>query len=164
MNILNPNEITFEQAENSFLRVKMKNGEIIEKIECTPLFPLSKPDSYISVSHRKEKGVDEIGILKSLKVLSAEQRVLVENEIQFRYFSPYITDIRKITSKYGVDQWEVVTDRGEATFFVQDTKENVMIQENGLIIITDIDKCRFQIRDYRQLPAKARFYLENTLL
>jgi hypothetical protein len=164
MNLLNPNEITFEQAENSFLRLKMKNGEIFEKIECTPLFPLSKPDTYISVSRQKEKNIEEIGIIKSLKVLSVEQRVLVENEIQFRYFSPYITDIRKIISKYGVDQWEVTTDRGEKTFFVQDTKENVIIQENGLIVISDIDKCRFQIRDYRQLPAKARFYLESTLL
>jgi len=164
MNLLNTNEITFEQAENSFLRLKMKNGEIFEKVECTPLFPLSKPDNYISVSYPKEKGVEEIGIIKSLKDLPADQRTLVENEIQFRYFSPYITNIRKITSKYGVDQWEVMTDRGEKTFFVQDTKENVMIQENGLIIITDIDKCRFQIRDYRLLPTKARFYLENTLL
>ncbi len=164
MNLLNPNELTFEQAENSFLRLMMKNGEIFEKIECTPLFPLSKPDKYISISYQKEKGVEEIGIIKSLKDLPADQRRLVENEIQFRYFSPHITDIRKITSKYGVDQWEVLTDRGEKTFFVQDTKENVMIQENGLIIITDIDKCRFQIRDYRQLPAKARFHLESTLL
>ncbi|HEX9973453.1 MAG TPA: DUF1854 domain-containing protein, partial [bacterium] len=61
-------------------------------------------------------------------------------------------------------EWQVVTDKGEKTFFVQDVKENVIIRESGLILITDIDKCRFQIRDYRKLPLKARLELEQTLL
>ena len=57
-----------------------------------------------------------------------------------------------------------MTDKGEKTFFVQDVKENVIIRESGLIVITDIEKCKYQIRDYRKLPTKARVELEQTLL
>jgi len=164
MKILNPGELSFEPAENGFLRLKLNDGTIYEMVECHPLFPLSEPDAYIAISKRNDSDIEEIGIIKSLHKLSAKQRSLVEREIQFRHFSPAIIDINKITSKYGVEQWEVVTDKGGKTFIVQDVKENVMIRESGLIVITDIDKCRYQIRDYRKLPSKARMELEQTLL
>ena len=164
MKLLNPDELTFEQAENGYLRLKINDGKIYEPVECNALLPLSQPDGYISISARNDSEVEELGIIRQLKDLAAEQRSLVEREIQFRYFSPEIIDIKKITSKYGVDQWEVVTDKGEKTFMVQDVKENVAIRESGLIVIMDIDKCRYQIRDYRKLPSKARMELEQTLL
>ena len=164
MKILNPGELNFEKAENGFLRLKLSNGTIYERVECHPLFPLSEPGAYIAISKRNDSDVEEIGIIKSLDKLSAKQRSLVEREIQFRHFSPEIIGITKITSKYGVDHWEVMTDKGDKTFIVQDVKENVMIRESELIVITDIDKCRYQIRDYRKLPSKARMELERTLL
>jgi hypothetical protein len=164
MKFLNPDELTFEGAENGFLRLKMKDGKIFEMVECTPLFPLSKPDAYIAVSSRNDNGSEEIGIIAQVKALTRQQQALVKGEIDFRYFSPAIIDIKKITSKYGVDQWEVVTDKGEKTFLVRDVKENVIIRESGLIVITDIDKCKYQIRDYRKLPARAKVELEQTLL
>lgn len=164
MKILDPAELNFEKAENGFLRLKLNNGTIHERVECHPLFPLSEPDAYIAISKRNDSDIEEIGVIKSLDTLSAKQKYLVENEIQFRHFSPEITDIKKINSKYGVEHWEVMTDKGEKTFIVQDVKENVMIRESGLIVITDIDKCRYQIRDYRNLPYKARAELERTLL
>lgn len=164
MKFLNLDELTFERAENGFLRLKMRDGTTYEMVECTPLFPLSKPYRYISVSSRTGNGPEEIGILVDLNALTKEQKALVKAEIEFRYFSPEIIDIKKITSKYGVDQWEVVTDKGEKTFFVQDVKENVIIKDNGLIVIIDIAKCRYQVRDYRRLPTKARVELERRLL
>ncbi len=164
MKLLNPDELLFEQAQNGFLQLKLSDGTIYEMVECYPLFPLSDPDAYISIATRKDSDIEAIGIVRSLKELSADQRSLLEKEIQFRYFSPEIIDIKKITSKYGVVQWEVITDKGAKTFMVQDVKENVAIRDNGLIVITDIEKCRFQIRDYRKLPLKARIELEQTLL
>ena len=164
MKLLNADELTFEQTENGFLMLKLNNKTIYERVECRPLFPLSDPDSYIAVIKQKDSDDQAIGIIKSLNDLSAKQRILVEKEIRFRYFSSKITNIKKITTKYGVDQWEVVTNKGDKTFIVQDVKENVMIRESGLIVITDIDKCRYQIRDYRKLPSKARRELERTLL
>ncbi len=164
MKLLNTDELTFEQTENGFLRLKLNNKTIYERVECRPLFPLSDPNGYISISREGASDIKEIGIIKSLKKLSAKQRSYVEKEIQFRYFSPKIINIKKITSKYGVEQWEVMTDKGNKTFILQDVKENIIIRDSGLIVITDIEKCRYQIRDYRKLPAKARVELERTLL
>jgi len=164
MNLLNHNELKFEQADNGFLCLKISDDKIFEMVECMPLFPLTQPDNYISVSSRSENGTEEIGIIEDLNKLAKAQQALVKNEIEFRYFSPEIIDIKKITSKYGVDQWEVVTNKGEKTFMVQDVKENVLIRESGLIVITDIDDCKYQIRNYHQLPTRARLELEQTLL
>jgi hypothetical protein len=164
MKLLNSDELLFEQNQNGFLQLKLSNGTIYESVECHPLFPLSDPEAYISISIQKDSNIEEIGIVRSLKELSVEQRALVAKEIQFRYFSPEILDIKKITSKYGVVQWEVMTDKGAKTFMVQDIKENIAIRDSGLIVITDIEKCRYQIRDYRKLPSKARIELEQTLL
>ena len=164
MKILDPAELSFESTKNGFLRLKLNNGTIYERVECYPLFPLSKPDAYVAISRRMDFDLEEIGIIKSLNKLSTKQRSMVESEIQFRHFSPEIIDIQKIISKYGVDHWEVMTDKGEKTFIVQDVKENVIIRDAGLIVITDVDKCRYQIRDYRNLPSKARAELERTLL
>jgi hypothetical protein len=164
MNYLNVENLNFEPAENGFLRLELKEGKIFEMVECMPLFPLTQPDSYIFITARNDDGGEDIGIIRELKDLSAEQRRRVKDEIQFRYFSPEIIDVKKIISKFGVNEWQAITDKGEKTIFVQDVKENVIIRENGLIVITDIDKCRFQIRDYRKLPAKARLELEQTLL
>ena len=164
MNVLNPDNLTFQQGGNGFLRLKLKDGTQYEMVECMPLFPLSNPNEFISVSVRKDTGTEEIGIIIKLKALSKEQRTLVKHEIEFRYFSPEILNIEKITSKYGVDQWDVKTDKGKKTFLVQDVKENVIIRESGLIVITDIDKCKYQVSDFRELPAKAKQELEQTIL
>lgn len=162
--LLNPDEITFKRMENGFLRLEKKDGETFETVECAPLFPLSRPDRYISVTSRSNGEVTELGILKNLKSLKKQQQALVREEIEFRYFSPEITDIKKITSQYGVDQWDVVTDKGDKTFLVRDIKENIIIRETGFITITDIDKCRFRITNYRKLSPKSRMELEQTLL
>ncbi len=162
--ILEPKKLRFEQHDGGWLRLILPNGKIHEPITCVPLFPLSHPHGYVALLVEKNGTTEQLGIIKRLSDLSPSQRSFVEREIQLRYFCPQILDIQKITSKYGVDQWEVMTDRGKKRFMVQDAKENVMIRDNGLIVIIDVDGCRYQVRDYRQLPIRARIQLEQALL
>ena len=164
MILLNPNDITFKRAENGFLQLEKNDGQIFETVECTPLFPLSKPDRFISVTSRTNGEVKDLGIIANLKALVKNQQALVREEIEIRYFSPEIIDIKKITSQYGVNEWNVITNKGEKIFLVRDIKENIIIRESGFISITDIDKCRYQISNYRKLPAKAQMELEQNLL
>lgn len=164
ISILNPDEITFKRANNGFLQLEKNDGQIFETVECAPLFPLSQPDRYISVTSRSNGEIKELGLIPNLESLSKQQQALVREEIEFRYFSPEIIDIKKITSQYGVDQWDVVTDKGDKIFLVRDIKENIIIRESGFISITDIEKCRYQITNYRKLPGKAQLELEHTLL
>jgi hypothetical protein len=162
--LLSPSELTFDLQTNGRLRLTMSNGKTYAPITCVALFPLSRPQGYIAISVQQNGATEEIGIIRELSELPLEQRALVEQELQLHYFCPRILNIHKITSKYGVDQWQVATDRGEKQFVVQDAKENVTIRDDGLIVITDFDGCRYQIRDYRQLPWPARMRLEQALL
>ncbi|MFZ5517300.1 MAG: DUF1854 domain-containing protein [Candidatus Zhuqueibacterota bacterium] len=164
MTLLNPAELSFSRSENGFLKLKTHDGQVFDSVECTPLFPLSQPERFISVTHREDGQVKELGFIADLNSLPNDQQVFVREEIVFRYFSPEILDINKITSQYGVDQWDVVTEKGDRTFLVRDIKENIIIRDNGFISITDIERCRFQISDYRKLPIKAQLELEQTLL
>ena len=164
LEFLNPDEMMFERSINGFLNLKLKNQMTYEKVECIPLFPFSKSATYISVSIRKDKEPEEIGVIKELKTLSSEQRNLVQADIDFRYFTPEILEIKQIMVKHGIHQWDVVTDKGEKTFFVRDIKENISFRENGLMIISDFDKCRYQIRDHHKLSATSRKELNQTLL
>lgn len=164
INIFQPDELTFERRDGGLLRVKLTNGKIYEPITCVPLFPLSHPNGYIALLVHKDGATEELGVIKWLNDLPPEPRSLVEREIQLRYFCPRILDIHAITSKYGLDQWEVTTERGKKRFLVQDAKENVTIRDDGVIMIIDTDGCRYQVRDYRKLPIRARIRLEQALL
>lgn len=164
INILEPHELTFEQQDGGMLRLKMADGTIHEPITCVPLFPLSHPASYIALVVTKNGTTEELGVIQQLNDLPPVQRSLVERELQLRYFCPRILDIHAITSKYGVDQWDVTTDCGKKRFLVQDAKEHVTIRDDGVIMIIDTEGCRYQVRDYRRLPTRARIRLEQALL
>jgi len=164
MNILNPNTIKFEQSGTGFLTMTDGTGATYANVWCARMFPLSDPLHYISVQHRKEKEYEEIGVIRSLDELNREQREQVLADIGFRYFVPEITDIRKITSRQGLDTWEADTDKGPRTFLVRDRKENVHMADNGTVFITDSDKCRYRIDDYTKLKPKAKAMLERMLL
>ena len=164
MKFLNPMDICFQYLKNGYLSMKIKSRKIFERVECTPLFPFSRPNTYISISNKDKNESDEIGIIEDLTNLPADQQVMVKDDIEFRYFTPEIIDIKKIKAKFGIQEWKVITSKGEKTFCVKQIKENILIRENNLILLTDFNKCRYLIRDYQKLPFKARVELEQTLL
>jgi hypothetical protein len=135
-------------------------------IRCIALFPISDPHRLISVQAARDEGerYEEVGILASLEDLAQPCRQLVAEDIRLRYFVPEILTILKIAGKRGVETWRVLTDRGEKIFGVIDKHENVTMTDNGIIFITDIDRLRYKITDYRTLPAQSRGLLEKVLL
>ena len=164
MKIINPEVCTFKQPENNFLELIMANGSVYKSVECIPLFPLSQPDIYINLVGIKESEPEDIGMIESLSNFSITQQALVKKNIEFRYFIPEITDIKKITVKQRIYHWEVVTNKGEKKFLLNSLKDNISVLKNGLISITDTDKCRYQISNHHSLPLKARLELNKSLL
>ena len=164
MKLLKADECTFEDTQRGYLRLLFKDGTVFEKVECIALFPFSDPDSYISINGQQGKKSEEIGIIKKLGELSKDQQALVKKEVEFHSFMPEIKDIKKINPKYGLEQWDVKTDRGEKTFYVRDLKENIIFREDALVTITDIDRCRYQVSNFYKLPSRARALLEQKLM
>lgn len=164
MDILSHDKIRFEKSESGALNITFEDERVIENVYCVPLFPFSDTDNFISVVRKKGREFEEIGIITHFKELSPLQRKLVRENIKFRYFIPEITDIKKIKARHRLWKFDVVTDRGEKIFYVRHTRENVTVKDDGRIIITDIEKCRYTIPRYKKLPGRARIELDRILL
>jgi hypothetical protein len=77
---------------------------------------------------------------------------------------PEIKDINRITVRHGLYEWDVVTGRGEKKFSLRSIREHVAVNDEGMIIITDLERCRYKITSSDRLPAKARAELDKVLL
>lgn len=164
MNILNPTKIKFHKNKAGPLNIILEDGSVIENVHCIRMFPLSEPKTFISVVHREDGQLREIGVITKLKQLSSEQQRLVRDDIKLRYFVPEIKNINKITARHGLFEWDVVTGRGHKKFFLRSLRENVTVNDEGMIIVTDLERCRYKITDSNKLPAKARVELDKVLL
>jgi len=164
MKILDPEKIFFTRDQNTTLDITLEDGSVVENVYCVRLFPLTEPRTYISIVHRKDNQLTEIGIIKHLKQLPSQQQALVIEDIRLRYFVPEIRDIIKIIPRHGLFEWHVVTERGNKPFFLRSSRENIHTTEGGMIIITDVEKCRYIITNLRKLPKKAQIELDKVLL
>jgi hypothetical protein len=164
MNMLDASNVSIEQSPDGMVSVRVANGPSCQDVAFVQLFPHSDPTEYISV--RKKQGTDyvEIGILKDPSGLPESTQNLVWEDIRRRYFLPLITDIISIKTKSGADTWIVETDKGPTTFTVRERSENVTTSDQGIVLITDTDKCRYKIANIHSLPLKSRVLLEKVLM
>jgi len=137
---------------------------VYRNVRCAPLFPLSGREGYVSVLRKKEKEYEELGIIKDLAAFPVEQQEIVRADVGFRYFVPEITDIVKVTRRSGLEEWQVKTDKGDRTLSIRDKKESVLLTDHGIVFITDADKCRYKISDYKSMKEKSRDMVERMLL
>ena len=166
MDFIKPTDITFSLGDSGQLDCALASGDTHEDVHCVALFPLSNPDHYITVVVKKDKEPGEIGILLDLGELGRDQRALVRNAVAQRYFLPEITEIVHVMSKDGLYEWDVVTDRGPKQFDSASSSksDSVSVTEQGIIIVTDLEKCRYKISDPDALSALSRRYLDKVLL
>ena len=164
MKVLDPKKIRFDKSKTGPLNVILEDDSVVEDIHCVRMFPLSEPDNFISVIHREDGRIREVGVIKKLKELTDQQQRLVCEDIKLRYFVPEIKDINKITSRHGLYEWDVVTGRGKKKFSLRSLRENITVNDEGMIIITDLERCRYKITDSNKLPVKARVELDKVLL
>jgi hypothetical protein len=131
------------------------DGETNAPVTCCSLFPLSAHELYIYVWRAEKSDEPEVGILRDLKGMSSSQRKVIVENINQRRFLPEILDVTDIRSAHGMDEWNVVTDRGEKVFFVSNRKDSITVTEDNMLLITDVEKCRYRIPDYTALSARA---------
>ena len=163
LNLLGPGDIVFEPVNHGRLTCRLADGTRIEDAHCVVLFPFSDPGRYISVITRDQGDVREWGILDTLDAFPAAQARIIQAAVDHRYFFPEILDVYQITESYGLHEWEVRTDRGLKLFFVHDLKESVIMESSGAIVVTDIETCRYKIRDPQSLPPASRAQIERIL-
>lgn len=156
---LDPTELTFLRSPGGVLRLTLPDRSY-RQVTITCSQPLSAPEEYLSLA----SGEQEIGIVRRLADLSAEQQELVRAELDRRYFQPVIEKVVAVTDNLGAYHWEVVTDRGPAEFEAQHPRHSVMRVEDGRWLIRAADQNRYEIRNLNSMDRRSQKILLEVLI
>ena len=147
--------LTYFESSGGFLGAHSGEEEYT-RVRAVRLFPFSDPDKYISIRVGSETG-EELAVIRDLTELAADQRELIEHDLELNYFMPVINKIISIKDEYGYAYFHVMTDKGEVKFTINMGGTNVSKLSETRLLITDINENRFEIRDVRELtPAEQR--------
>lgn len=152
-------KLKFSLPENAArLRVEIEDECcLIDAIIRRP-FPMSRPDSFLSIQNSKG---DEVGMLRSLDDLDHESRKLVEREMDRRYFTPKILQLKSLKQDGGMWTFEVSTSRGPCTFYVRNWRDSSHEMSPGRFIIQSVDGQRFEVPDFDALDQRSQILIEQ---
>ncbi len=138
--------------ENNLVSLKTADGKLYKKLEPRKLFPVSRPEEYVTLLTEAGK---EIAVIKKLSDLNSESYHTIAQSLESYYLVPFITDILSITQKSGTMIWVVETNRGIKRFEVRDRNHDIKTAASGTVRIRDADDNRYIISDYRKLSKKS---------
>lgn len=115
-------------------------------------FPFENPYEYISV---QDGDGNELGFIRSLDDLRAEDVPLVHDELDRKYYTPQVTKILSLNERFGFSHWVIQTETGERSFTMQDTYRNIHRVTGTHIFLTDVDGNRYDIPDVEALDRKS---------
>jgi hypothetical protein len=130
------------------LRLTVEEDRSYLKVSVLRAFPLSEPHRFLSVRDGENK---EIGLIVNPAELDGENRRLVDEELERRYFTPTITRIVAAKERFGTVDWTMETNRGLCQFTTRNLRENVQRPSPGRIILNDVDGNRYDIRNLEDL-------------
>lgn len=142
--------------KNGFLSLTVdQNGEKkqYDRIFLHRAFPFELGFEFISVLDDEK---NEIGIIYNISDFSGESSELIKREIEKKYYSPTIVEIKSLKERYGFSYWKVVLDDGrEQSFTMQDTYKNILHTSEDSIILVDVDSNRYTIKSISALSSKS---------
>lgn len=157
INYLTNEDCEFYKTEGGLLGLKVK-GEDLGRVALLRMFPLKKPDKFISVrreNRRRTDGRKEYGVIEDIAAFDEKSRELIMEELNRRYFVPEITKVVSVKEEYGHTYWNVETDAGERSFTVFDMNSNLFRLSGDRVMIIDVDGNRFVFPDVTKIGEKA---------
>lgn len=150
--LMDTDKAEFYVTEGGFTGLKY-GGEDYPHIVLRRSLPVREPMKYISVADHENK---EIGIIRAVDDLKGEQREIVVNELDNRYYAPRVLEVVSVKDKLGYVYVEMrVQNKNEKAHSkscaVKDVNRNIrMLSENSLIIF-DVDGNRYIVDDISKL-------------
>ena len=135
------------------LRLTIEDDCSYLKVAIFRAFPLSDPRRFLSVRDSANK---EVGLITNPDELDKENRQLVEEDLERRYFMPAVKRIVIAKERFGTVDWTMETDRGICRFTTRNLRENVQRPAPGRIILNDVDGNRYDIRDVAALSTESQ--------
>jgi hypothetical protein len=162
MHKLDPHKITFTKSHSGMLDIAMSD-RTVEGVHCVQMFPFSDPERYISVIRPVKPDPEEVGVIERLSDLPADQRKLVVDDIKFRYFVPEIEDIIDVEDSAGLYEMDLATERGPRRIFILNPRESISTTDDGVMLLTDVEKCRYKITNFSRLSSRAHAQFEKII-
>jgi len=122
-------------------------------------FPIAAPEEGISLVGTD--GSEQLWI-DTLSELPDDMRILVEEELTSREFTPEIRRIRHASRFATPSRWQVETDRGD-TDLVLKAEEDIRRLSPTTLLISDSRGIQFLIRDVPSLDKASRRILDRFL-
>lgn len=158
---INAKDVKVWRPEGSaHLRVEIVNDRTILSARIRRLFPLSEPETHLSIQDGEGK---EVAILPSLDGMPPAMSALVMEELDRRYFTPAIERIDDLTSERGMWRFNVQTQRGVAEFWVRNWRDSSHEMAPGRWQIHSVDGQRYEILQLESLDARTQRLLEQLL-
>lgn len=138
------------------MTLKKKDGseEFFERVVPVRAFPVTEPDSFISVREPDTKEVGkgaEIGLIESLSDFDKESADLIRKELDKRYFTPEILKIYSIKEQFGYLYFDVLTSAGKSSFVMNNPSSNIRVLEDKRSLVYDIDGNCFEIPEVSKM-------------
>jgi hypothetical protein len=148
-----PEELTFHELPSGRRAVTIRDERTCFDFRVRRCFPLSLPQAYISIV---DGAGAEVAILRDMSGLDERGRCILEQELERGYFVPRILKILSLRDEFGMQVWNVVTDRGDVEFVVREPRDKVKFVGAARVLITDVDDNRYEIRDMHALDRASR--------
>jgi hypothetical protein len=142
------------------LRLTIEEDRSYLKVKVVRAAPLSNPDRYICFLDGKD---EEICMVDDLHALDDEARTIIKEELDRRYLTSIIEKIDSVRNEFGTSYWNVMTNRGEREFVVQNAAENAQWLGDHRLLLIDVDGNRFEVPDLNALDKKSASYIEQVL-
>lgn len=143
-------------TKNGFLTLEItdeKEEIVYERVFLHRAFPYELPEQYISVQEEENR---EVGIIYDVADFDADGAALLRRELDRKYYSPTISEIKSVKERYGFSYWKVTDTQGkEISFTVKDTFKSIKHISDDSIIIVDVDGNRFTVESVRGLSSKS---------
>lgn len=153
-------DLTFTRSQVGTARLEIKNEVCHLRVVVRRLMPLSNPDQYISLAADEDT---EVGVLVNPSELETENRKILNEELDKRYFTPTIQKIYRVKEQFGIHEWQVKTGRGRITFMVRGLNQNIKQVPPARLFVTDIRGNRYDIPDYRELDPQSYHQIKRHL-
>src|SRR5690606_8562359 len=113
------------------------------------------------ISVRDDKGKEQV-LISQLNELPADQRQIIEQYLAENSCIPVIKRVESLNTDFGYQQWEVETDRGPASFRVQE-REDIRFLPDGRFSIKDVEGNIYALPPLAQLDNRSQRAIEGLL-
>lgn len=164
LGLMDLSQAEFYKSDGGFAGLKYK-GEEYKHIVLRRIMPIDQPMNYISIADNDNK---EIAILKAVDDLKPDQRLIVEQELDNRYYSPQVLDIMSVKDKLGYVYMEMKLRNKQGSEYdkscaIKDVSRNIRMLSDNSIIIFDVDGNRYVVPDLKALNKQSLRRLDSYL-